>query len=103
MKIELDHVFAFASRGAPETEQLIRFGLHEGHPNEHSGQGTSSRRFSFANSRIELLWVGEPQEAQSEATRRTYIGRDGRREKAGLHRSASAYVRSIRRVQNFRF
>jgi hypothetical protein len=62
-----------ASPGAPEAEDLVRFGLHEAPPNEHSGQGTSCRRFSFANTMIELMWVSEPQEAQSEGTRRTLL------------------------------
>lgn len=31
MNIELDHVFVC---GAPEAEEFVRFGLHEGLPNE---------------------------------------------------------------------
>jgi hypothetical protein len=73
MNIELDHVFVCASRSGPEAEELIRFGLHEGLPNVHPGQGTSCRRFSFANAMIELLWVSDPQEAHREATRRTLL------------------------------
>jgi hypothetical protein len=73
MNFELDHVFVCASPGAPEAEELIRFGLREGLPNEHPGQGTSCRRFSFANAMIELLWVSDPREAQSETTRRTLL------------------------------
>lgn len=73
MNIELDHVFVCASPSAPEAEEFIRFGLHEGLPNEHSGQGTSCRRFSFANAMIELLWVSDPRDAQSEATRPTLL------------------------------
>ena len=73
MSIELDHVFVCASPGAPEAEEFIRFGLHEGLPNEHPGQGTSCRRFSFANAMIELLWVSDPRDSQSDATRRTLL------------------------------
>jgi Glyoxalase-like domain len=73
MNIELDHVFLCASQGAPEADELVRFGLHEGPPHMHPGQGTSCRRFSFTNAMIELLWVSDPQEAQSEATRRTLL------------------------------
>ncbi len=73
MNIELDHVFVCASPGAPEAEEFIRFGLHEGLPNKHPGQGTSCRRFGFANTMIELLWVSDPREAQSETTRRTLL------------------------------
>jgi hypothetical protein len=74
MNIELDHVFVCASPGAPEAEEFVRFGLREGPPNEHPGQGTSCRRFSFANAMIEVLWVSDPREAQSQATRRPLLG-----------------------------
>ncbi len=73
MNIELDHVFVCVGPGAPEAEKLIRFGLHEGLPNEHPGQGTACRRFGFANAMIELLWVSDPLEAQNEGTRRTLL------------------------------
>jgi hypothetical protein len=73
MKIELDHVFVCASPGASVADELVRFGLREGLPNVHRGQGTSCRRFSFANAMIELFWVSDPQEAQGEATKRTLL------------------------------
>jgi hypothetical protein len=73
MNIELDHVFLCVSPSGPEADEFVRFGLHEGLPNEHPGQGTSCRRFGFANAMIELLWVSDPREAQSEATRRTLL------------------------------
>ena len=49
MAIELDHLFVCTAPGAPEAEELIRFGLREGPPNQHPGQGTACHRFSFAN------------------------------------------------------
>jgi hypothetical protein len=73
MNIELDHVFVCASPGAPEAEEFARFGLHEGLPNEHPGQGTSCRRFGFANTMIELLWVSDRRESKSDVTRRTLL------------------------------
>ena len=73
MNVELDHVFVCASPSAPEAEEFIRFGLHEGLPNKHPGQGTWCRRFSFASTMIELIWVSGPRETQSEATRRTLL------------------------------
>jgi hypothetical protein len=73
MNVELDHVFVCASPSVPEVEEFIRFGLHEGLPNKHPGQGTSCRRFSFASTMIELIWVSDPRETQSEATRRTLL------------------------------
>ena len=63
---EIDHVLIFSSTGAPEAERLIAFGLTEGSPNRHSGQGTANRRFFFDNAMLELLWVENPEEAQSE-------------------------------------
>ena len=73
MQIELDHLFVCTARGAPEAEKLVQFGLHEGPPNEHPGQGTACRRFSFANAMIELFWVSDASEAQSQSTRRTLL------------------------------
>jgi hypothetical protein len=82
MPIELDHFFICSAPGAPEAEALVRFGLQEGPPSRHPGQGTANRRFSFKNAMIELIWVDDSQEAQSEATRRTLLwerwsGREG--------------------------
>src|SRR5215469_13456371 len=73
MQIELDHVFVCTAPGAPEAEKLVEFGLHEGPPNQHPGQGTACRRFPFANAMIELLWVNDPSAAQSERTKRTLL------------------------------
>ncbi|MEX0676911.1 MAG: VOC family protein [Pirellulales bacterium] len=71
MSAELDHFFICTSRGAPEVEQLARFGLAEGAPNRHPGQGTANRRFFFENAFLELLWVEDPTETQSALVRRT--------------------------------
>lgn len=73
MRVELDHLFVCAAPGAPEAEKLVKFGLHEGSPNQHPGQGTANRRFAFVNAMIELLWVSDTREAQSQSTRRTLL------------------------------
>jgi hypothetical protein len=73
MRIEVDHLFVCTAPGAPEAEELVRFGLREGPPNQHPGQGTANRRFAFANAMIELLWVSDPQAAQSDCSRRTLL------------------------------
>jgi hypothetical protein len=73
MSVELDHVFVCVSAGAPEASELLRFGLVEGPPNQHPGQGTACRRFSFQNAMLELFWVSDEQQAQNEATRRTLL------------------------------
>jgi hypothetical protein len=38
----------------------------EGSANTHPGQGTACRRFFFANAYLELFWVRDAEEAQSE-------------------------------------
>src|SRR5437660_490407 len=73
MRIELDHLFVCAAPAAPEAEQIVQFGLHEAPANRHPGQGTANRRFFFANAMIELLWVSDAGEAQSELARRTLL------------------------------
>jgi len=82
--VEVDHVFVSASVGAPEGDRLVELGLIEGSPNRHPGQGTANRRFFFANAMLELIWVHDPVEAQSDAepARRLHLwerwaGRDG--------------------------
>jgi hypothetical protein len=52
--------------GAPEAETLVDAGLTEGSSNTHFGQGTANRRFFFESGFLELLWVQEEVEAQSE-------------------------------------
>ncbi len=47
--------------------------MHEGLSNQHPGQGTANRRFAFANAMIELLWVSDAREAQSQSTSRTLL------------------------------
>jgi hypothetical protein len=89
MRIELDHVFVCTAPGAPEAEEFVRFGLREWSPNRHPGQGTANRRFAFSNAMIELLWVVDAEEAQSECSRRTQLwerwsGREGKASPFGI-------------------
>jgi hypothetical protein len=73
MRIELDHLFVCTAPSAPEADKLVQFGLHEGPPNQHPGQGTACRRFAFANAMIELFWVSDESEARNESTRGTLL------------------------------
>ncbi len=84
MRIELDHLFVCTAIGAPEAEKLISFGLHEGPPHQHPGQGTANRRFAFRNAMIELVWIRDIGEAQSQPTKRTLLWErwSGRRNRA---------------------
>ena len=65
MMVELDHMFVWTGVGAPEADRLVTFGLSEGAPNTHPGQGTACRRFFFSNAMLELLWVHDEREARS--------------------------------------
>jgi hypothetical protein len=73
MAAEFDHVFICTSCGGAEASGLAAFGLAEGAPNVHPGQGTACRRFFFANSYVELLWVSNADEAQSETIQCTHL------------------------------
>jgi Glyoxalase-like domain len=73
MAVELDHVFVCVTPSAPEAELLVQFGLSEGPSNVHSGQGTANRRFFFRNAMLELLWVDNSADAQSQQTAPTLL------------------------------
>jgi hypothetical protein len=73
MSTEVDHVFICTAVGAPGAERLRKFGLTEGPPNQHPGQGTACRRFFFRNAMLELLWVEDAADARSDQTRRTKL------------------------------
>src|SRR5580765_5868731 len=73
MAFEIDHIFICVEVDAPEAEGLTAFGLTEGKPNTHPGQGTACRRFFFENAYLELLWVHSSADAQAEQTRRTRL------------------------------
>jgi hypothetical protein len=66
MAAVVDHVFVCCSEGAPEADALLGLGLVEGSANTHPGQGTACRRFFFSNAYLELFWVRDPEEAQSD-------------------------------------
>ncbi len=73
MALQFDHLFICTSIGASAAERLVAFGLTEGEPNVHPGQGTACRRFFFRNAYLELLWVRDPGEAQSALVRATHL------------------------------
>lgn len=73
MELKLHHVFACASVGAPEAAELLDAGLVEGSRNVHVGQGTSNRRFFFERGFLELIWVHDEREAQSDLTAPTRL------------------------------
>jgi hypothetical protein len=73
MALQLHHVTVYTSVGAPGAEDLLAAGLIEGSPATHVGQGSANRRFFFASGFLELLWVHDEREAQSELTAPTKL------------------------------
>src|SRR6266849_3861464 len=73
MPAVVDHVFICTDIGAASADRLRQFGLVEGSPNRHPGQGTACRRFFFRNAMIELLSVEDAAAARSDQTRRTKL------------------------------
>ena len=59
--------------GAPEAAALIAAGLTEGSSITHPGQGTANRRFFFEDAYLELVWVGDADEARREPVVRTRL------------------------------
>ena len=68
--LELDHVFVWVTKGAPEAQALQQAGLQlqpDTHP--HTGQGTASKIFIFENVYLELIWIEDEQAATKNAAR----------------------------------
>ena len=61
--MQLDHFFILTEKLAPEADLLTDLGLIEGTSNDHPGQGTANRRFSFSSTALELLYVRDANEA----------------------------------------
>ena len=73
IQMEIDHIFICVPPNANEAELLIDFGFSEGSSNNHPGQGTANRRFFFDNAVLELLFLTDAEEAQSELTQPTML------------------------------
>lgn len=73
MTLVIDHIFIATQTNAPEADLLNALGLTEGTPNRHLGQGTANRRFFFENAFLELLWITDANEAQSERVKPTHL------------------------------
>jgi len=65
MKLELDHFFILVEPEAKVASLLVELGLEESFSRLHKGQGTSNRCFSFSNSKLELLWLRDEDEANN--------------------------------------
>jgi hypothetical protein len=71
--LEVDHIFIAVKAPAAEADLLKAFGLAEANANQHKGQGTANRRFFFHNMFLELLFITDSNEAQSEITKPTHL------------------------------
>jgi len=69
MNLELDHVFILVKPEARVADLLIAKGFEEGTRNIHPGQGTSNRRFFFANGMLEFIWIRDLAEAENGTSR----------------------------------
>src|SRR4051795_2912124 len=63
--MELDHIFITTDSPDQSVNALQEFGLTEGTPNTHPGQGTACRRFFFGNAYLELVWVTSEDDLKS--------------------------------------
>jgi Glyoxalase-like domain len=61
-----DHIFIFTNDQGKVADQLVAFGLKEGSNRVHVGQGTTNRKFYFENFFLEILWVHDETEINSE-------------------------------------
>lgn len=73
MNLELDHFFILVEPEAKVANVLVSLGMQEGTRNKHNGQGTSNRRFYFANGMLEFLWVHDSEDAIKGPGRELYF------------------------------
>jgi hypothetical protein len=71
--MKLDHVFIITASPEQVATSLQEFGLTEGTPNTHPGQGTACRRFFFDNAYLELVWVTSEEELKSPGIAKTKL------------------------------
>lgn len=68
--LQLDHVFLWVTKGAPEAAAFENAGLQlQDRTNQHTGQGTASKVFIFENVYLELIWIDDEQAAAKNAAR----------------------------------
>lgn len=63
--MKIDHIFIGSVTPNKDSKILMDFGLVEGPPNNHPGQGTANRRFFFQNMYLEFLYIDNDKLAQS--------------------------------------
>lgn len=95
--LEVDHLFVWVAKEAPEAEALVDAGLKVlEEVSKHAGQGTASRGCIFENAYLELIWIDDEKAASDNSTRSgiDFVGRARWKESGaspfgiGLHRVA---------------
>ncbi len=64
--MDIDHIYLLTKDGGLVADQLVALGLREGSNRVHAGQGTANRKFYFENFFLEVLWIHDEAEVQSE-------------------------------------
>ncbi|MGL1920512.1 MAG: VOC family protein [Hyphomicrobiales bacterium] len=67
--MKIDHVFICVESPIKNAKILADFGITEGEPNIHTGQGTANHRFFFDNAYFQLLHVTSEELLQSKPTK----------------------------------
>lgn len=93
--VELDHVFVFVEKGAPEAKLLKDWGLTvSDKPYRHVGAGTASIGVFFQNAYLELVWVENEDELRAKeaemVSRAGWKGTGASPFGVGLHRRAGS-------------
>ncbi len=69
MNLKLDRIFIITDAMAKLGDAFLALGIDEGEVIDHKGQGTSCRRFFFADKVIELWWLRDINECQQSEAR----------------------------------
>ena len=64
--MDADHIFIFTDDNGKVADQLVKLGMIEGSNRVHVGQGTTNRKFYFDNFFLEILWVHDTNEIESD-------------------------------------
>lgn len=73
MNLELDHIFILVEPEAHVANELVSLGLTESFSRDHTGQGTSNRRFEFSNGVLEFLWIRDSNEANNGSAKKLLL------------------------------
>lgn len=71
--MKIDHIFICVETPELVAQILKNFGLSEGEPNTHRGQGTANKRFFFQDFFLELLYVDNEDDLKSATTAPTKL------------------------------